>query len=92
MVNFSTTKMTSKGQVVIPEETRKRLNMKPGTQFMVWESNQDTLIFKVIQPPTMDDLEDLLAETRQQAKIASMKPSDITKAIKDVRAQKKQKN
>lgn len=90
MINFSTTKMTSKGQVVIPEETRKRLGMKPGTQFMVVEG-KDSLIFKVIQPPSLQDFDKLLAETRRQAKKAGLKKSDITKAIKRVRAEKKKK-
>lgn len=84
MINFSTTKMTSKGQVVIPEETRKRLGMKSGTQFMVIEA-KDSVIFKIIQPPSLDDFEKLLAETRKQAKKAGMKKSDIPKAVKEVR-------
>lgn len=88
MINFSTTKMTSKGQVVIPEETRKRLGMKPGTQFMVVES-ADALIFKVIQPPSMEDFDKLLAETRRQARKAGLKKSDIAQAVKSVRAENK---
>ena len=88
MINFSTTKMTSKGQVVIPEETRKRLGMKPGTQFMVVESAA-ALIFKVIQPPSMEDFDKLLTETRRQARKAGLKKSDITEAIKSVRAENK---
>lgn len=88
MINFSTTKMTSKGQVVIPDQTRKRLGIKPGTQFMVLES-VDALIFKVIQPPSMEDFDKLLAETRQQAKKAGLKESDIRDAVKAVRAEKK---
>ena len=88
MINFSTTKMTSKGQVVIPEETRKRLGMKPGTQFMVVES-ADALIFKVIQPPSMEDFAKLLTETRSQARKAGLKKSDITKAIRSVRTENK---
>lgn len=88
MINFSTTKMTSKGQVVIPEETRKRLGMRPGTQFMVVES-ADALIFKVIQPPSMEDFDKLLAQTRRQARKAGLKKSDITQAIKSVRAENK---
>ena len=35
MANISTTKMSSKGQVVIPENIRKQLNLKAGTQFVV---------------------------------------------------------
>ena len=90
MINFSTTKMTSKGQVVIPEETRKRLGMKPGTQFMVVES-ADALIFKVIHPPSLEDFDKLLAETRHQARKAGMKKSDISTAIKSIRFEEKNK-
>ena len=35
MANVATTKMSSKGQVVIPENIRKRLNLKAGAQFVV---------------------------------------------------------
>ena len=85
MINFSTTKMTSKGQVVIPEGTRKRLGMKPGTQFMILES-ADALIFKVIQPPSIGEFDKIIAESRRQARKAGLKKSDITKAIKAVRS------
>ena len=90
MINFSTTRMTSKGQVVIPEATRERLGMKPGTQFMVVEG-KDALIFKVIQPPSLDEFDKLLAETRRQARKVGMKKSDITAAVKKVRKEHKKK-
>ena len=35
MAALATTKMSSKGQVVIPEEIRKRLGLKAGSQFVV---------------------------------------------------------
>lgn len=31
----ATTRMSSKGQIVIPETIRKRLNIQPGAQFIV---------------------------------------------------------
>ena len=35
MSDLATTKLSSKGQVVIPDDVRKRLKLKTGTQFVV---------------------------------------------------------
>ena len=35
MASIATTKLSSKGQVVIPEEIRKQLGLKEGDQFVV---------------------------------------------------------
>lgn len=43
MTEVSTTKLSSRGQVVIPEEIRKRLGLEPGTQFIVL-AEDDTVI------------------------------------------------
>ncbi|MCA9409096.1 MAG: AbrB/MazE/SpoVT family DNA-binding domain-containing protein [Candidatus Omnitrophica bacterium] len=88
MIKFSTTKLTSKGQVVIPEDVRNRLGLKPGTQFVVF-GNEDSIIFKAITPPSKDEFMNLLKDARRQARKAGMKKSDIAKAIKEVRAEKK---
>lgn len=85
MGDIATTKMTSKGQVVIPEEIRRRLGLKPGSRFVV-VGEKDTVIFKTISPPSMGELDELLAEARKQARQAGMKRSDISAAIKKVRA------
>ena len=45
MSRIATTKMSSKGQVVIPEEMRKRLHLESGHQFVVIAEN-DTIILK----------------------------------------------
>lgn len=37
MATLATTKMFYKGQVVIPDEVRKRLNLKAGAQFFLEE-------------------------------------------------------
>jgi len=87
MTNFATTKMSSKGQVVIPEEIRKRLGLEAGAQFVVVAEN-DTVIMKAISPPSMDEFDTLVAEARRQAKKAGLKKADIDAIISDVRAKK----
>ncbi len=84
MPRLATTKMSSKGQIVIPEEVRKRLGLKPGSQFVV-VGNKDVVILKAISPPSMKEFDDLIAEARTQAKQIRMKRSDITAAISKVR-------
>ena len=84
MAAYSTTKMSSKGQVVIPEEIRESLHLKEGAQFVVI-GRGDAVILKSITPPSMDEFEDLLRESREYAKKAKIKKSDVKDAIAAVR-------
>jgi len=87
MGEVATTKMSSKGQVVIPEEIRKRLRLKAGSRFVV-VGEKGTVVFKAISPPSMDEFDDVLEEARRQARKAGMKRSDISAALKKVRARR----
>ncbi len=87
MAGPSTTKMSSKGQVVIPEEIRNRLGLKSGSQFVVI-GEKDVVIFKTISAPSMEDFDGLIAEARRRARQAGVKRSDVATAIKKVRRQK----
>ena len=87
MKGLATTKMSSKGQVVIPEEIRKRLGLNAGSQFVV-VGEKDTIILKSISPPSMDEFDALIAQARKQAQKAGLKRSDISKTIKEVRGQR----
>jgi AbrB family looped-hinge helix DNA binding protein len=82
--NLATTRLSSKGQVVIPEEIRDSLGLKTGVQFVVIGKG-DSVIFKTITPPSFGQFEDLLSDARKQARKAGLKLSDISKAIKRVR-------
>lgn len=87
MSGYATTKMSSKGQVVIPEEIREGLHLKAGDLFVVIGQG-DTVILKSITPPGMDEFEELLADARQQAKKAGIKKSDMRENIKRIRRKK----
>ena len=80
MANVSTTKMSSKGQVVIPENIRKQLNLKAGAQFVV-VGDKDVVILKNISPPSLDEFNDLIAVARKKGKQAGLKKSDIKDSI-----------
>jgi AbrB family looped-hinge helix DNA binding protein len=87
MTDVATTKMSSKGQVVIPETIRKRLNLRTGSQFVVVGEN-DVVILKTISTPAMEDFDRLIADTRKKVRQAGIKPADITAAIAKVRGRK----
>ena len=84
MSKVATTKMSSKGQVVIPEEIRDRLGLKAGIQFVVI-GDRDVVILKALSAPSMTDFDGLVAEARRQARKTKMKNSDVAKATSKVR-------
>lgn len=80
----STARMSSKGQVVIPEEIRKRLGLTAGVQFVV-VGDGDVVILKRLDAPELAEFDNLIREARRQARSAGMKRSDIREAISRVR-------
>ncbi len=87
MMTLGTTKMSSKGQVVIPKEIRKKLRLQPGAQLVVVAS-EGVVIFKEIFPPSMSEFDELIVEARRQAREVALKKSDIQSAIEEVRARR----
>lgn len=84
MTELATTKMSSKGPVVIPEDIRRRLGLKAGSQFVV-VAGKDAVILKAITPPSIDEFDALIREARQQVSRAGMKRPVIQKALVTVR-------
>ena len=85
MANVATTKLSSKGQVVIPENIRKKLHLKAGAQFVVIGDN-DVVILKNITPPAMNEFDDLIAKARKSAKQVGLTKTDIKQAVTKVRS------
>ena len=80
MANIETTKMSSKGQVVIPENIRNRLGLKTGDKFLVMD-DKDVVILKAISKPSLEEFDELIQKARGQAKAAGIKVSDIDDAV-----------
>ncbi len=84
MSSFATTKLSTKGQVVIPEEIRLRLGLLPGTRFLV-VAEDDVVVLKSIEVPTTDSFRALIARARLEASQAGMAEADLAAAIQAVR-------
>jgi AbrB family looped-hinge helix DNA binding protein len=80
MAAIETTKMSSKGQIVIPEEVRNRLGLKTGDKFLVM-GDKDVVILKALANPSLEEFDDLIKAARKQAKDTGLKRSDIIRAI-----------
>ena len=89
MSELATTRLSSKGQVVIPEEIRDRLGLKPGAQFVVL-GDRDVVILKVIQAPDMVEFDALVARARKAAKRAGLRKKDTGDAVERGRARVRQ--
>ena len=87
MANVSTTKLSSRGQVVIPEEVRERLGLEEGAEFVVVGDN-DTVVLKRIQPPNLSEFKALVGRARKAAKKAGLRRQDITSALRRARARR----
>ena len=84
MSKLATTKMSSKGQVVIPEKIRNYLGLKSGDEFIV-AIEDDTVLLKAIVKPEFIAIQQKLKQIRRQAKEAGIKRSDVPKIISEIR-------
>lgn len=80
MSSATTTTLSSRGQVVIPEEIRERLGLKAGAQFVV-VADRDVVIFKVLDPPALSEFASLAAQARKIAKRSGLRRADLSKAV-----------
>ena len=87
METLATSRMSSKGQVVIPESIRKQLDLKEGAQFLV-VGDEDIVILKVVTLPDMSQFDALIKQARQQAKEAGLTQADVTSAVAKARSKK----
>ena len=81
------TRMSSRGQVVIPEEIREALGLRQGANFVAIGSG-NTIILKLISEPSMDQFDEIISDLRKAARKSGLKKSDINKTIKNARLRK----
>ena len=80
--------MSSRGQIVIPQEIREELHASEGTLFSV-VSTKDAIILKKLSTPSKEELikeiEAIAAEGRKRAEKLGIKESDVPSIVHRIR-------
>ena len=84
MTEIATTRLSTRGQVVIPESIREQLHLEIGTRFVV-VAEGDVVVLKAIATPSMSEFDPIIARARKQAADAGLTTEDIDTAIKSSR-------
>ena len=87
-----TIKMSSRGQIVIPQDIREELNASEGTIFSV-VSSKDAIILKKLLIPSKEDLIKeigaIALEGRKRAERLGIKENDVSELVQKVRKSKR---
>lgn len=84
MQQLQVTSLSSKGQVVIPNDVRQSLGVNTGSKFLIL-TDGDHLLLKPIQAPKFDTFKALIQESKKVMINKSLRKGDIQKLIKKVR-------
>ena len=85
METIEVTRLSSKGQVVLPQAIRRRLRLTEGARFVVLGSD-DTVILKKLEEPTREEARELLKASRAYARRAGLTPGDLKRAVQRAKA------
>lgn len=75
---METTRLSSKGQIVLPKSVRETQNWPPGTEFQI-ESFEDGILLRPVKPFPPTKVEDVVGSVRYRGPRRSLE--DMEKAI-----------
>ena len=87
-MNVEITKMSSRGQIVVPQGLRNELGMKEGAFFAIF-GGKDTIILKKLEMPSKEilikDIGKMAREGKKRAENLGLKESDVPDLIHKIR-------
>ena len=84
MSEVTITRLSSKGQIVIPKTLRNLLSLRAGEVFAMFGEG-DTIVLKKLELPSDTEFEELLNWGSDYAKKKKISRKDILKAISELR-------
>ncbi len=84
MDSIDVTRLSSKGQIVIPFDVRTTLGLAAGTRFVVYGQG-DTIFLKRIGKPSREENRRLLADSRKLARTSRLKKGTLGQVVAKVR-------
>lgn len=79
---FGTTKMTTKGQVVIPQEIREKLHLEPGTKFVVVGEEEEVVLKKI--EPRFEKLEEIRKMAQKNPRVRELSKLPENERMKEI--------
>lgn len=84
MTQIQVTSVSSKGQVVIPNDIREIMGISIGTKMIIF-TDGDNLLLKPIQAPNFETFKKLIKESRQLIAKTGFKKTNVQKLIQQAR-------
>ena len=79
------TRLSEKGQIVIPNEMRKRMKLKEGTRFVILGLDDTLVLRKLELSQERKKLKQLLAKSREKAKKVGFSQREIDRLVESSR-------
>lgn len=86
MEKIEVTRLSSKGQIVLPLTIRERLRLEEGERFVV-VAQGDTVILKRLEMPSLAGAQALVYKSRAFAKKAKLSAKRVGDAVRKVRSE-----
>ena len=80
--------LSSKGQVILPAEIRKRLALDTGTRFAVF-TDGDCILLKPVEIPRSDDFRNIMRKAQEWAAHEGVAQAEVNSMIKEFRSEKR---
>lgn len=84
MTEAETTKVSTRGQVVIPQAVREAVHLQAGDLLAVYGEG-DTIVLKRVRAPDVKDLKAILAKGEAFAKKRKLTRRDVSRSIREAR-------